>query len=584
MEPTILTKQWEIAAPIPTEIQAKLSDHSPIMQQILYNRGVMDQISSAHYLNAQLPTGTDPFSMLGVPQAADRVWWAITHQEPVVIYGDYDADGVTSTALLTLLLQSLGANVRGYIPDRFEEGYGLNKKALESLYIDGIRLVISVDCGIRSLKETEYANDLGLDLIITDHHNPGLELPNALAVINPKQPGEIYPSKDLAGVGIAYKLGQALVQRLTQGNNSTHRQFEAQLAEDFLDLVAIGTIADLTPLVGENRALVHSGLIRMRRNPRQGLGALMRATGLNPQKISANDIGFGIGPRLNAAGRLESADKSLRLLLTQNRQEAALLAQQLDDLNRTRQKIMGEIQSHAEKLALEEDPDASLLFAVDSSFNQGVVGLAASRLTEQYYRPAIVANKGEAFSRGSCRSIPEFHITEALDQCQDLLVRHGGHAAAAGFTVENDNLQELKRRLGTIADLELSDQVLQPTIHADLEIPLSELTPDLLRDLDKLQPTGRGNPQSVFISRNVQVNRCWTVGKDKSHLRLVLTNGYITFDAIAFRQGHWERDLPANIDIAYNFELNEFNGRQNLQLNIKDIKPTNKSIHEPVFN
>jgi single-stranded-DNA-specific exonuclease len=235
---------------------------------------------------------------------------------------------------------------------------------------------------------------------------------------------------------------------------------------------------------------------------------------------------------------------------------------------------MREIQSNAEELALEDDPEASLLFAVDPSFNPGVVGLAASRLTEQFYRPAIVAHRGEEFSRGSCRSIPEFHITQALDQCQDILERHGGHAAAAGFTVENTKLPELKRRLTEIADHEFVGKVLRPTIYADLEVPISNLTSELLRDLEKLQPTGRENPTSIFISRNVQVNRCWTVGKDKSHLRLVVTDGYITFDAIAFSQGHWEKEIPANIDIAYNFELNEFNGRYNMQLNIRDIKPT----------
>jgi single-stranded-DNA-specific exonuclease len=548
MDTPLLAKHWEIATPIPTEIEAQLSDHSPIMRQILFNRGITNQKSAEHYLNAQIPSGTDPFSMMGIARAVERIQRAVEQHESVAIYGDYDADGVTATALLTMMLQSLGAEVREYIPNRFEEGYGLNKDALAYLYNEGVRLVITVDCGIRSIVETDFANHLGLDMIITDHHHPGQQLPSSLAIINPKQPGETYPSKDLAGVGIAYKLAQALVLQFTQEEYAIQKPLNPKYADEYLDLVAIGTIADLAPLVGENRALVHAGLDRIRRSPRQGIFALSGVSGVSSHKISASDIGFGIGPRLNAAGRLESAIDPLRLLLTQDKHEAALLSQHLDDLNRKRQTIMREIQSNAEELALEDDPEASLLFAVDPSFNPGVVGLAASRLTERYYRPAIVAHKGETFSRGSCRSIPEFHITQALDQCQDILERHGGHAAAAGFTVENTKLPELKRRLTEIADHEFVGKVLRPTIYADLEVPISNLTSELLHDLDKLQPTGRENPTSIFISRNVQVNRCWTVGKDKSHLRLVVTDGYITFDAIAFSQGHWEKEIPANID------------------------------------
>ncbi len=328
--------------------------------------------------------------------------------------------------------------------------------------------MITVDCGIRSIEEVAYARQIGLDLIITDHHHPADEIPPALAIINPKQPGDTYPDKNLAGVGLAYKLATAVYEDPSQ-------------TAELLDLVAIGTVADLAPLVGENRALVRHGLEQIRRPHRQGLLALIGASGLRPDRINASDIGYTLGPRLNAAGRLDSALAALELLLSQDVYAAASLAQKLDAQNRERQQITREIQAQAEQIALAENPDTLLLFAADPGFNPGVVGLAASRLTDVYYRPAIVAAYGEQTTRGSCRSIPEFHITDALDRCADLLVRHGGHAAAAGFTVRNENLPELRRRLQEIAEQELGGMLLRPVLHADMQIPLSELKPELLQ-------------------------------------------------------------------------------------------------------
>ncbi|MCK5315683.1 MAG: single-stranded-DNA-specific exonuclease RecJ, partial [Anaerolineales bacterium] len=433
--------------------------------------------------------------------------------------------------------------------------------ALDNLRSDGTRLVITVDCGIRSPQETKHAQDIGLDMIISDHHHPDNELPQAVAVINPKQPQDTYPEKELAGVGLAYKLISALM-----GNSSD--------AESYLDLVALGTVADLAPLVGENRALVRKGLEVLRKPHRQGVMALIGVSGLKPNKIKASDIGFVLGPRLNAAGRLESALAALDLLTSSDVYQAAELAQQLDNQNRERQQITSQIQEQAEKLVLIDDPDALLLFAAHPDFNPGVVGLAASRLTELYYRPAIVAYRGEVLTRASCRSIKEFHITQALDQCADLLERHGGHAAAAGFTVKNENLPALINRLKVIANQELSQLDLRPTLTADVEIPLSDLKPEILDYLEWLQPTGYGNPQAHFVSRNLKVTRSRTVGKDNNHLKFTVTDGRITYDAIAFRQGHWEGLLPSRIDLLYIFETNEYFDRISLQLNVRDIKPT----------
>jgi single-stranded-DNA-specific exonuclease len=406
---------------------------------------------------------------------------------------------------------------------------------------------------------------LGLDLIISDHHHPGVELPRALAVIDPKQTEDSYPEKDLAGVGIAYKLAAALDAQLENTKSP---------ADDYLDLVALGTVADLAPLVGENRSLVRRGLERMRQPQRQGLLSLMGVAGLTPQRIAASDIGFGLGPRLNAAGRLDDAVAALDLLTTHDIFEAGHLAQKLEIQNRERQKITRSIQSQAEELALAADEDALLLFAVHPEFNAGVVGLAASRLTEKYYRPSVVGQIGDDFTRASCRSIAEFHITDALDQCADILVHHGGHAAAAGFTVRNEDLFELSERLKALASEQLAELDLQPTLQADAEIPLSDLNPKLLEYLEWMQPTGYGNPQASFVSRDLKPTRYRTVGKDNSHLKLSVTDGFITFDAIAFRQGEWVQQMPARIDLLYRFELNEFNGQKTLQLNVRDIKPT----------
>ena len=561
---TPLDKHWEIAAPISPDIERALHGYPPVLRQILYNRGYATLEAARQFLEAQPPPGTDPTNLAGLSVTLDRIQYAIQQQEPIAIYGDYDADGVTATALLVQALELLGANVREYIPNRFDEGYGLNIDALSTLHENGIRLVITVDCGIRSLAEAEHARQLGLDLIITDHHHPGAELPSVLAIVNPKQPGDAYPDKDLAGVGLAYKLAAGLLQRTPDA---------AFTADSFLDLVAIGTVADLAPLVGENRALVRRGLQGIRRPSRQGIMALIGVAGLNPSRITATDIGFTLGPRLNAAGRLDSALAAFRLLTTQDIQEAARLAQELDNQNRERQKVTRQIQEQAQQIVQAQSKDALLLFADDPSFNPGVVGLAASRLTELFYRPVIIAHHGEEFTRASCRSIPEFHITRALDQCAELLEHHGGHAAAAGFTVRNENLPLLVERLQAIATEQLANLDLRPVVHADVEIPLAELKPELLTYLDWLQPTGFGNRQAAFVSRGLRVTRQNAVGKDSTHLKLVVTDGQITYDAIAFRQGHWVGKMPAFIDLLYTFEKNEYNGRVSLQLNVRDLRP-----------
>ena len=562
-----LTKRWQVAHQPDAEGERNLQDYPPILRKILLNRGYSTPEAAHQYLRAETPEGTDPYNMLGIREAVKRISFAIGRREPIAIYGDYDVDGVTATALLTQILRRLGADVRGYIPNRFEEGYGLNNEAIDSLHLGGVKLVITVDCGIRSITEANHARGLGLDLIISDHHHPGPEIPDALAVIDPKQPGDPYPEKELAGVGLAYKLAAALIEEVNEADDPSLN------VEDTLDLVAVGTVADLAPLVGENRALVRAGLKRLRLPKRQGFMSLIGVSGLKAANITASDIGYGLGPRLNAAGRLDSALAALELLLTEDVFKAGQISQQLEIQNRERQQITREILLQAEQIALAEDPHALLLFAADPSFNPGVVGLAASRLAETYYRPAIVAQKGEYFTRGSCRSIPEFHITHALDQCAELMEHHGGHAAAAGFTVRNENLPLLVERLRALATQELSHMDLRPTLFADLELPLSELKVEILKYLEMLEPTGTKNQQAVFVSRDIKLKNSRAVGKENAHLKLTVTDGYITYDAIAFRQGHWLGQLPDRLDLMYTFETNEFNGRSTLQLNVRDLKP-----------
>lgn len=559
--PPRIARRWRLAERVPPAVAQELALYPPLVRQILYNRGLRTAGEAQAYLEALPPAGNHPYALRGLPEAVERIRFALRHGERIAIYGDYDVDGVAATALLTHTLGLLGGEALSYIPNRFEEGYGLNIEALEDLKAAGVRLVITVDCGMRSPLEAEHARKIGLDLIITDHHTPGPQALPALAVINPKQAGDPYPEKHLAGVGVAYKLAEALLESAGRS------------AEEYLDLVALGTISDLAPLVGENRHLARRGLEMLRRPHRQGVYSLINAAQIAPQSITAETVSYILGPRLNAAGRLESALAALRLLLTTQVSEAAELAQRLESQNRERQNLTRQIQAQAEQMALEEDPQGLLFFAVHEEFNPGVVGLAASRLVEQYYRPAVVAHRGEEFTRGSCRSVSEFHITRALDQCADLLERYGGHAAAAGFTVRNRHLPELKERLKNIAEQELGRLDLRPTLRADAEVTLAEMHPDLLRYLAWLEPTGHGNPPALFLARHVRVLRSKAVGREGEHLKFAVTDGQVTFDAIAFRQGHWQENLPPYVDLLFQFEVNEYNGRRELQLNVRDLRP-----------
>jgi len=569
---SIRPNKWQVAPQVPETLQQEFSHVNPIVLQVLYNRGIIDPARVQAFLEKRYLEPTDPFLLTDMDKAVARIEQAIENEENIVVYGDFDADGVTSTVLLTQALRGLGMmtrQVRPYIPSRVDEGYGLNPEALTKIKEEfEANLVITVDCGIRSVAEVVHANEIGLEMIITDHHSLGPEMPPATAVINPKRPESQYPETMLAGVGIAYKLAQALCQAMPE-----RVAFEQA---DLLDLVAIGTVADLAPLLGENRILVAEGLEILNNAHRPGVKSLAKIARLKPGQMSAESIAFGLGPRINAAGRLAHAYDAARLLAVNNSIQADQFATQLDQLNRERQRITADLSAKAEAMVA---PDAPIIIAADPDFVSGVVGLVASRLADIHYRPAIVIEKGEEESRGSCRSIPEFHVTEALDEVADLLVRHGGHAQAAGFTVTNDNLDTFITRMTEIAEEKLKDLALYPTITIDAEIELTEIDWALYESLSPLEPTGYANPTPVFMSRNVEVRSHRVVGQDGTHLQMHLSGGkqedhYQEMASIAFRQGAWASHLPQYIDIVYTVNVNEWRGRRTLQLMIQDIQAT----------
>lgn len=533
------------------------------MLQILYNRKLTDEAHIQAFLEGRYTETDDPFLLPDMEAAVARIEQAIERDERIVVYGDFDADGVTSTVLLVEALRGLGMRrdqAQPYIPDRVDEGYGLNSAALQALREKGADLVISVDCGIRALHEVAMAREIGLDMIITDHHSLGRQLPDALAVINPKHPESTYPEKMLAGVGIAFKLAQALRRAMPQ-----RARFEE---EALLDLVALGTVADLAPLQAENRRLVIEGLEVINSGRRPGIAALAQVARLKPGSITAEHIGFGLGPRINAAGRLAHAYDAAKLLASNNMMMAGRYAQNLNTLNYERRKLTKKLSEQAEA---QVSDDAPILIAAHPDFISGIVGLVASRLAEKHYRPAIVMEKGEEESRGSCRSIPEFHITEALDEVADVLERHGGHSQAAGFTVRNENLPAFEERLTEVAAERLDGLELRPTIEIDAEMDLQDIDWALLGHLEKLEPTGEANATPVFVSRDVQVYSHRAVG-DGSHLKLDVGDGRCKFGCIAFRQGAWASALPERVDLVYTLGINEWNGRRDIQLVVKDIQ------------
>lgn len=521
----------------------------------------------------------NPFRLKGMNEAVTRLRQAIRTGEAIAVYGDYDVDGVTATALLVPTLRALGAaRVVPYIPNRMEEGYGLNEPALAELAGQGIKVVITVDCGVRSVKEVAYANDLGLDLIITDHHAVGAELPSAVAVIDARREDDRYPFKHLAGVGLAFKLAQALLRAERQLPVSSATTLPQE--EDWLDLVALGTVADLAPLIGENRALVSRGIEELNEARRPGIAAMLKEAELEPGQVNAGKIGFVLGPRLNAAGRLDDAVSSYELLTTSSVEEAAALAEQLGAQNRERQQLMNDMVERARE-EVRELGDERIYVLASPAYMAGIAGLVASRIMDEFYRPTLVIALEEEESRGSARSITGFHITHALDECHELLEKYGGHAAAAGFTIRNENIDAFRDRLRGIANRELSADDLVPTLKIDMALPLTRANWENLALVESLQPFGVRNPSPTFVSYDVQVRDARSIGAEGTSLKLKLSDGVAVWDAFAFRQGIQPEQVPERIDVVYTMQSDVWNNQKRMRLVVKDLRPADKQAPSP---
>jgi single-stranded-DNA-specific exonuclease len=527
---------------------------------VLAARGITTRAQADLFYKPHLAADYDPLELPGMKDAIARTRAAIRERETIALYGDFDVDGVTSLAVLTTGLQRLGAVTVPYIPERKNEGYGLNTGAIAKLRERGANLLISADCGISSVHEVEFANGLGLDVIILDHHTVPDELPPALAAVNPKRRDSPYPFDELAAVGVSYRFLQVL-----------YEDMGLEFPEgDFVDLVALGTVADVAPLADENRRIVVEGLARMQRGLRPGLEALARVAGTPAERFNAETLGFAIGPRMNAAGRLAHADLALELMLCENPIAARALAENLDALNRDRQRQQEDACLLAEELCgAADDP---LIMIGSGAIHAGIVGLVASRLAERRHRPAIVYERGPETSRASARSIPAFDIVSAIRKEKELLLRHGGHRAAAGFTVATEKLEELRGRLiNTAAEL-LPAEELRPLIEIDAEAPLGALAGLEIKGLMRFEPCGQGNRKPVLLSRNVQLLNAKTVGTDQSHLKVTVKDGIATWPAIAFRQA--DADLDERVDIVYSLSREWRSER--VELEILDIAPASE--------
>ena len=553
--------RWKVLPPVPDEY-LNASDIPPLVAQLLYNRGVkLEDIGP--FLSADRRLEGNPFLLPDISQAVNRVYKAVLAREKIAVYGDFDVDGVTAIVVLVEGLSRLGAEVIPYIPDRVNEGHGLKISALEKLQAQGANLVITADCGITDLAEVKQAQDMGMDMIITDHHIPLRSLPRAVAVIDPKRKDSVYPFLDLAGAGVVFKLLQALF----------HKDSREKWLTRLLDLVVLATVTDLVSLVGENRYLVKEGLKELNNSSRVGIQEMVKLAGLKPGELDAEDISWVLGPRLNAAGRMNNASTSYQLLTTQSLEEARLLALELEGKNVERQKLTSEVLSRAkEKLAAKLH--LPVLIEGDESYSIGVIGLVASKLVDEFYKPAIIINLGPELCQGSCRSIAEFDIASALAECHDLLTAFGGHSLAAGFTVARRNLVQLEQRLVNLATDQLGHLELRPEIVIDAELPLTVLTGDTFNLIQKLSPFGRGNPQPTFLTRQVEVIECRNFGNQGEWLRLKLKQGNVTWQAVDFESQRKREEIPSHIDIVYNLEKSRWNGEEVLRLNLLDFAPS----------
>ena len=552
-----------------TKLASALGLH-PTVARLLCLRGLADAEAADRFLNPSLDHLHDPFRLAGMDAAVVRIEAAVARRERIAIHGDYDVDGITSTVILRRALELLGGDVVHFIPERLRDGYGLQPAAIERLHAEGVGLIVSVDCGIRGAEAARRARELGVDLIVTDHHEPDGELPPAFAVINPKRHDCAYPDKYLAGVGVALKLVQALCARAGKG-----RWLPA-----FVKVAAIGTLADVVPLVGENRVIARLGLASLSRGPHTiGLRSLLDCCGLIGKTIDSYQVAFMVAPRVNAAGRMSTPDIATRLLLATDEameQEARALAQQLNDENLRRQQEEAELVVQARK-AIETDPAVgahNVLVVGGAGWHRGVIGIAASKIVDTYHKPTIVLSIDGDVAHGSCRSIPDFDMLGALERCADLFIRFGGHRQAAGLTMEAARVGEFRARINTWADQVLEPDQLMPRLRIDSPLHLKGITPDLVRGLDAMGPFGMGNPRPVFHAAPVEIVDGPRSLKDR-HLKMTFCQDGRRFRAIAWRAAERAEFLEkhrAGVDLAFSLERNEFQGETYLELSVADFR------------
>ena len=575
-----IEKKWKLQPQICSgdDIPGFFKDNHihPIIAGMLMRRGIRTRESFQHFFFDTPKDFANPFLMKGVKEAAERIFRAVKDKEPVVIYGDYDVDGITSTSTLYLCLRDMGAEVDYYIPSRENEGYGLNQNALKQLADKGTKLLITVDCGISSAALIAEAPS-GMDIIVTDHHQLPDVLPPALAVINPQQKDCAYPCKDLAGVGVAFTLCRAL-----------HLQMDGSLYTGNIELAALGTIADMVPLLGENRILVRAGLERIAHTDIPGLNALIACIGWDSSKITSEQIAFGIAPRLNAAGRVAHAWKGVRLLTTDSEEEAKALALELNETNVQRQTIEKDICLQAEKRIEELRAEHDNVLVVDGKeWHPGVIGIVASRLTKSHGRPSFVLSVKDGIGKGSCRSIPAFNIYEALKSADDLLIQFGGHKMAAGFSIQEKMIPSFRERMNQYAAEHLKPEDYVPEIDIEGKMDLSDVTVEFIHSLASLEPYGCGNPNPLFMTEPLRLESMHRIGKDLTHLKLRLSQGDTFSDAVWWGMGEeYTKHLPGDWGaVVYAPRINSWNG-EHVQLIVEDAhfgKKTDISLDRDIL-
>ena len=556
-------KQWKIAHPSPAgRAQLERAGIPSLLACVLSARGVTEPEQAWKLLTPGEEPLLDPMLLKDMDRAVLRVTRALKRGETIAVYGDYDVDGITATCLLTDCLTRLGGRVRSYIPDRLEEGYGLNQEAVLHLAQQGVTLIITVDCGITAAREVEFARELGIDVVITDHHECKQAIPEAAAVVDPHRPDCPYPFKGLAGVGVALKLAMAAA-----GPDRAGLVFR-----EYADLAAVGTVADVMPMTGENRTIVQTGLAALAHPRRVGLAQLMDEAGLGDKPVTSVSIGYTLAPRINAAGRMGQADLAAELLLTRDPGRAAALAQELCALNRERQTIECEIFQECVQ-RLERRPQSGVILLADKHWHQGVVGIVASRLTEKYSCPAFMVCLDQGMGKGSCRSWGGVNLFHLLTQCQDLLEGFGGHAMAAGFTVREENIPALERRLRQLVLEEQAGEELPSLLEIDAAVLPQELTVEAVEALDALEPCGAGNPRPVLVLTGAHVISAAQVGRGR-HLKLRLEGRGVPLDAIFFSVGGSELGLTpgCRVDVAFYPQINDFRGVRSVQLQVVDLR------------